>query len=154
MPSFSRQTGQTCSTCHTQSFGPNPTPFGRDFKLSGYTLGGGTGLGAKLPPVSAMIEETFTNTRHDQTQPATPTGFNKNNNFTFDQTSLFYAGRVYDKVGAFSQLTYNGYSDRLALDNTDIRFANQLDQGDNRITYGTSLNNSPTVQDLWNTTPT
>ncbi len=153
MPSFSRQTGQTCSTCHTQSFGPNLTPLGRDFKLSGYTMGGGSGVGAKMPPVSAMIEGSFTNTRQDQTQPETPTGYNKNNNFTFDQSSLFYAGRVYDKIGAFSQLTYNGYTDRLALDNTDIRFADQLDLWDNPITYGISLNNSPTVQDLWNTTP-
>jgi hypothetical protein len=50
MPSFSRQTGQACSSCHTQSFGPNLTPMGRDFKLGGYTMGGGTGTNAKLPP--------------------------------------------------------------------------------------------------------
>ena len=151
MPSFSRQTGQACSTCHTQSFGPNLTPFGRDFKLSGYTMGGGSDASAKLPPVSAMIEGSFTNTRHDQTD--VPAGYNKNNNFTFDQASLFYAGRVYDKIGAFSQLTFDGVSDRLALDNTDIRFADQLDLFDTPITYGISVNNNPTVQDLWNTTP-
>ncbi len=151
MPSFSRQTGQACSTCHTQSFGPNLTPFGRDFKLSGYTMGGGSDANAKLPPVSAMIEGSFTNTRHDQTD--VPAGYNKNNNFTFDQASLFYAGRVYDKIGAFSQLTFDGVSDRLALDNTDIRFADQLDLFDTPITYGISVNNNPTVQDLWNTTP-
>lgn len=152
-PSFSRQTGQACSTCHTQSFGPNLTPFGRYFKLSGYTMGGGSGSAAKLPPISAAIEGSFTNTRQDQIQPATPTGYNKNNNFTFDQASLYYAGRILDKVGAFSQLTYDGYNDRLALDHTDIRFADQMDLGDNQITYGISLNNNPTVQDLWNTTP-
>lgn len=152
MPSFARQTGQACSQCHTQSFGPNLTPFGRNFKLGGYTMGG-SGKYVKLPPISAMIEGSFTNTRKDQIQPATPTGYNKNNNFTFDQASLFYAGRILDKVGAFSQLTYDGYSDRLALDNTDIRFADQMDLGDNQITYGISLNNNPTVQDLWNTTP-
>lgn len=154
MPSFSRQTGQACSVCHTQSFGPNLTPFGRDFKLSGYTMGGGTGTAAKLPPVSGMIVGSFTNSKMDQPPPDTPTGYNKNNNFTFDQAALFYAGRVYDKIGAFSQFTYNGFSDRLALDNSDIRFADQLELGDMPITYGISVNNSPTVQDLWNTTPT
>ena len=66
---------------------------------------------------------------------------------------MFYAGRVYGKVGAFSQLTYNGYEDKLEMDNTDIRFADQLDLFDTPITYGVSLNNNPTVQDLWNTTP-
>ncbi|MDD5578341.1 MAG: cytochrome C [Methylobacter sp.] len=160
MPSFSRQTGQACSSCHTQSFGPNLTPFGRSFKLGGYTMGGGSGTNAKLPPISAMIMGTFTNTQKDQTvqsqsQPdgTLLPGYNKNNNFTFDQASLFYAGRIYGNLGAFSQLTYNGYSERLEMDNTDIRFADQLDIGDTPVTYGISLNNNPTVQDLWNTTP-
>ncbi len=160
MPSFARQTGQACSTCHTQSFGPNLTPFGREFKLSGYTMGGGSGNNAKLPPISAMIMGSFTNTKKDQavqsaSNPEAPilSGFNKNNNFTFDEASLFYAGRVYGKVGAFVQGTYNGYEDKLEMDNTDIRFADQLDLGDTPITYGVSLNNNPTVQDLWNTTP-
>ena len=160
MPSFSRQTGQACSACHTQSFGPNLTPFGRDFKLGGYTMGGGSGIAAKLPPLGAMVLGTFTNTQKDQTvqsqdQPdgALRSGYNKNNNFTFDEASLVYAGRVYGKVGAYSQLTYNGYEDRLVMEHTDIRFADQLDLGENQITYGISLNNNPTVQDLWNTTP-
>lgn len=153
LPSFSRQTGQACSTCHTQSFGPNLTPFGRDFKLGGYTLGGGSGVNAKLPALSAQVVGSFTNTQKDQTPGTLRPGFNKNNNFTFDEASLFYAGRIYGKVGAFSQLTYNGYDDKLELDNTDIRFADQLDLGDIPITYGISLNNNPTVQDLWNTTP-
>jgi hypothetical protein len=74
MPSFARQTGAPCSQCHTQSFGPNLTPFGRNFKLNGYTLVGGSGKNAKLPPISAMIEGSFTNTRKDQIQPATPYG--------------------------------------------------------------------------------
>ena len=78
-------------------------------------------------------------------------GFNKNNNFTFDEASLFYAGKIYDRVGAFSQLTYDGYADRLVMDKTDIRFADNMDIGDTQVTYGISLNNTPTVQDLWNT---
>jgi len=153
MPSFARQTGEACSACHTQAFGANLTPFGRDFKLGGYTMSGGTGVDAKVPAVSAMITGSFTNSKADQTPPDSPTGYNKNNNFTFDQAAVFYAGRIYDKVGAFSQLNYDGYAGRLALDNTDIRFADQLDLWDAPITYGLSFNNNPTVQDLWNTTP-
>jgi hypothetical protein len=157
-PSFSRQTGQNCGVCHTQAFGPNLTPFGRDFKMGGYTMGGGTGIAAKLPALSGMVTGSFTNTQKDQPSGTLASGYNQNNNFTFDQASLFYAGRVYNKVGAFSQLTYDGYADRLALDNTDIRFADQLDLDslidlDIPMTYGVSLNNNPTVQDLWNTTP-
>ncbi len=153
MPSFARQTGQNCSTCHTQSFGPNLTPFGRDFKLSGYTMGGGTGTAAKMPALSGMIMGSFTNTQKGQPEGTLLPGYNKNNNFTFDQASLFYAGRIYDKVGAFSQLTYDGYADGLVLENTDIRFADQVELFDAPVTYGISLNNNPTTQDLWNTTP-
>jgi hypothetical protein len=153
LPSFSRQTGAACSQCHTQSFGPNLTPFGREFKLGGYTMGGGTGTNAKLPAISAMIMGSFTNTQKGQNLADLEPGFDKNNNFTFDEASLFYAGRVYGKVGAFIQGTYNGYEDILEMDNTDIRFADQLDLFDMPITYGVSLNNNPGVQDLWNTTP-
>ncbi len=163
MPSFSRQTGQACNVCHTQSFGPNLTPFGRDFKLGGYTMGGGKGIAAKLPALSGMVMGSFTNTQKDQ-NPADinagyNAGYNKNNNFSFDQASLFYAGRIYGKVGAFSQLTYDGAVNGLLLENTDIRFADRLDLDDTPLpfdldlTYGISLNNNPTTQDLWNTTP-
>lgn len=39
LPSFARQTGQPCGACHTDF--PALTPFGRRFKLLGYTVGGG-----------------------------------------------------------------------------------------------------------------
>ena len=39
LPSFARQTGQPCGACHVDF--PGLTPFGRQFKLGGYTLGGG-----------------------------------------------------------------------------------------------------------------
>src|SRR5580692_4360023 len=39
LPSFARQTGQPCGTCHIDF--PALTPDGRRFKLLGYTTGGG-----------------------------------------------------------------------------------------------------------------
>ncbi|MEJ2687039.1 MAG: cytochrome C, partial [Gammaproteobacteria bacterium] len=38
VPSFARQTGLACMACHTVF--PELTPFGRTFKLNGYTLTG------------------------------------------------------------------------------------------------------------------
>ena len=123
------------------------------------------GTAAKLPAFGGMVQGSFTNTQKDQTvqsadQPdnALRPTYSKNNNVTFDQASVIYAGRIYGKVGAFSQLTYNGYEKKFEMDNTDIRFADQLDLDsliglDIPMTYGISLNNNPTVQDLWNTTP-
>ena len=48
VPSYASQTGQPCSACHIGSFGPALTPFGRAFKLGGYTLGGGEGLASEF----------------------------------------------------------------------------------------------------------
>src|ERR1022692_2415988 len=39
LPSYARQTGQPCGTCHTDFAGL--TPYGRRFKIDGYTDGGG-----------------------------------------------------------------------------------------------------------------
>ncbi len=139
MPSFARQTGASCSQCHTQSFGPNLTPFGRDFKLGGYTMS--NGKESKIPAVGGMVQGSFTNTQGDIQDPATGKGgYSTNNNFTFDQASLFYAGKIYGKVGAFSQLTFDGVAERLALDNTDIRFADNADIFNTAVTYGISAN--------------
>jgi hypothetical protein len=43
VPSFALQTGQPCSSCHIGAFGPQLTPFGRAFKIGGYTQSGGEG---------------------------------------------------------------------------------------------------------------
>ena len=38
-------------------------------------------------------------------------------------------------------------------DNTDIRFADSATPGGKPVTFGITVNNNPSVQDLWNTTP-
>lgn len=161
VPSFSRQTGMACTSCHTQAFGPGLNPMGRDFKLKGYTMSNaGKDINSKLPPISGMVVGSFTNTnkndpdlRNATDERGRPLHLSGNNNGTFDQASLFYAGKVWSKIGAFMQLTFDGVNNQLMMDNADIRAADQIDIGDYEVTYGVSLNNSPTVQDLWNTTP-
>src|SRR5215813_2170110 len=83
LPLYARQTGQTCATCHTAFL--ELTPFGRRFKLGGYTLGGGDWKG---PPFAVMLQPTFTNTKAAQPGGAAP-GFDFNNNFLLQQASLF-----------------------------------------------------------------
>ena len=39
LPSFARQTGQRCAACHVGGNWPQLTPWGRWFKLAGYTAG-------------------------------------------------------------------------------------------------------------------
>jgi hypothetical protein len=53
LPSFARQTGQPCGTCHTDY--PGLTPYGRRFKLYGYTIGGGKYRTPMLSPPKADV---------------------------------------------------------------------------------------------------
>ena len=150
VPDFAQQTGQPCSTCHIGSFGPQLTPFGRAFKLGGYTQQGGDGPAARIP-LSAFALTSFTNTNGSQPSPAA-NNFGRNNNVALDQVSVFLAGRVNDYIGGFIQGTYSGTDKAFLLDNTDIRITAPLTVGDTELRIGTSLNNGPTVQDPYNTT--
>jgi hypothetical protein len=147
LPLYARQTGQPCATCHTAFL--ELTPFGRRFKLGGYTLGGGEWQG---PPFAVMLQPTFTNTQGAQPGGAAP-GFGVNNNFVMQQMSLFTGGRFTDNVGAFIQGTLDGVAHNFTWDNTDIRFAKSINLDGHTLLWGVSANNNPTVQDVWNTTP-
>src|SRR5499427_8702535 len=61
LPLYARQTGQPCATCHTAFL--ELTPFGRRFKLGGYTLGGGDWQGppfAREPMMASSTTSTGT----------------------------------------------------------------------------------------------
>lgn len=147
VPSFARQTGQPCEACH-MAF-PQLTPFGRRFKLDGYTLSTSDKFSL---PVAAMAIGSFTHTKKDQSAPPED-GFKTNDNFALDEASLFYAGKVYGDLGAFVQVTYDGLGKSWELDNTDVRYAKNTQYLDKDLILGVDVNNNPTVQDVWNTTP-
>ena len=54
LPSFARQTGQPCGTCHTDF--PGLTPYGRRFKLLGYAAGGGPFRTTPFQPFSYRFQ--------------------------------------------------------------------------------------------------
>lgn len=149
MPSFSRQTGDACSSCHVGAYGPQLTPHGIAFKLGGYT----DNNGSKSIPLSVFFNGTFTNTRKDQ-NPA-PTNNKSNNNVTFQEFSALFAGKVSDHIGAFAQVTYSNIDHTASLDHVDIRYAKEvkLFSSSDLATIGLSLNNSPTAQDPFGSLP-
>jgi hypothetical protein len=169
VPSFARQTGMACAACHTVF--PELTPFGREFKLNGYVLdnirqitdidvsNNQTLALNSIPPLSAMLQISYTHTGKALPDSALPGDLAKDGEVLFpDQLSLFYAGKIADELGSFVQLTYDGAADHFAIDNTDIRYAHHLafggsDGNDHHLILGLTLNNNPTVQDVWNTTP-
>jgi hypothetical protein len=157
VPSFARQTGLACSSCHTNP--PELTPLGRTFKLNGYSMRGinvitaqptkeaaGLSLLSYLP-LSAWIEVSNTGLRRPQ--PGT-----QNWSYSLPQdASLFLAGAYASHLGGFVQATYNAQDDHFTWDNTDIRYARNTLIKNKTLVYGIDLNNNPTVEDLWNSTP-
>ena len=149
LPSFARQTGKPCSQCHTMSYGPALTSYGRQFKLNGYVWGDAKQI---IPPLALMVQGGFTNTSKAQVDPPAD-HFALNNNLSIDQVSLFYGGRITEHSGAFIQTTYSGEDRVYHWDNLDVRYARSATLGDKNIVFGVTVNNNPTVQDLWNSTP-
>jgi hypothetical protein len=153
IPSFARQTGMECSDCHTVF--PELTPLGRDFKLGGYVQSESNKPYVFPPPLAAVAQFSYTGAR-GLTNGVAP--FDSDNRAT-DKTnlpqalSIFYGGKIYGRLGAFIQATYDGVGNSVALDNTDIRFASKTAIGGKDLTFGLTVNNNPTVQDVWNSTP-
>ncbi len=163
VPSFARQTGMACEACHTVF--PELTHFGRMFKLNAYTtdnLKPVRGISATkqelldlsgLPPISLMVQVSQTNVAKAIADGAG--NFSQSGTVAFpQQISLFYAGKIAPRLGAFIQLTYGNDSGTIGIDNVDLRWAdNRVLSGDKSLVYGITANNNPTVQDLWNSTP-
>ena len=148
IPSFARQTGQPCAACHTAF--PELTPFGRRFKLSGYTMQGGD---AKLPPVALMLMPSFTHSEAPYDAGAQPAGTRTNDNVVTQQITGLYGGQIYGDIGAFGQLSANPISGQVWFDATDVRYAHGFQLFGQDAIFGITANNTPGVQDVWNTTP-
>lgn len=150
IPAFSQQTGMSCEACHVGAFGPQLTPFGRQFKLMGYTMKTpGTGFS---PKISFQVLESFLRTQKDQPRPAAP-GFNTNDNWELQTIGIYLAGPITDHLGLLAQASYAQNGHTLGWDSTDIRYARTTDIGSHSAIWGISLNNAPTLSDIYNSTP-
>jgi hypothetical protein len=149
VPAFAVQTGQACIACHVGGFGPQLTPLGREFKLEGYTMRSGTDF---TLPISAIAVASYLQTAKDVAFAPAP-HFGTNDNVALDKLSLFLAGGYGDHFGGLSQFTYFGVGDALAWDVLDLRAVDHTTIDGNDVLFGLSLNNSPGVEDAWNTLP-
>jgi hypothetical protein len=156
VPSFARQIGLTCNSCHT--IYPELTPYGRHFKIMGYAMSKSDKPYEFPPPVTAVAKVSFTRT--DRAQPkgsvedtwANVLNTTQNNFFYIPQVlGLYYAGKIYYKFGALIQGNYDGVGNDFALDITDIRFGNMI--FGNKLMFGATIDNLPTLGDPWNSTP-
>ena len=155
VPSYTRQTGLTCNVCHYTP--PELTPFGRIFKLSGYTLiqsaknntvGSGHDLRLlKVLPLSVAF--TVSDTELQAKQPQT-----QNGTAAFPQDlSLYLAGELAPHLGSFFEVAYTHANDHFGMGMADLRYANSTKLFGKDFRYGATINNQPTIEDVWNSTP-
>jgi hypothetical protein len=151
LPTFARQTGQNCVACHAGGQFPELTPYGRLFKMTGYTIG------VRTQPFAVMGVVTSSSIAKPSADPVDNA---KSTEPIFATGSVFIAGKITDNIGAFSQFTYDpyavlnddgSYSGQSGADNIDIRFADHIVSDKNDWIYGVSLNNHPSLTDPWNT---
>ena len=152
LPSFARQTGQPCATCHTAF--PQLTPYGRRFKLMGYTTTGGQYTFPPYPPLAFMLQSGFTHTnanlraagrrlqRAEQLDGPRAAG----------QRVLGRQDHRPSRRLCPDHPSYDGGGVAFGWDNTDIRYADTASIAGHDVIWGLDFNNNPTVQDPWNTT--
>ena len=164
IPVFARQTQQNCVACHVGGQYPELTPYGRYFKLTGFTQGvkQSTDDGWAIPiamSVQAGVNRMSNNVADGN--PAAAAGSDidpRNGQIAPDQVSIYTGGRIADNVGLFAQYTFAfDQGDRrrgtFGADNFDLRYADHW-VGDKRdLIYGLSLNNNPGVTDVFNSSP-
>jgi len=156
IPSYTRQTGLACSACHYNF--PQLTPFGRLFKLNGYTMVGSPTLVSAHDqskdmqilnsfPLSAMMVASY-----NKVSKATPSAEASATQFP-QKLSLFLSGELTPKLGSYVELTYDPSAGTIGIDMTELRYADHTMVGGKDLLYGITLNNNPTMEDVWNTTP-
>ena len=154
IPAFNRQTQQNCVACHAGGQFPELTPYGRLFKMTGYTIG------QRAVPISAMAVTSLSKVANTSKSDDPSGDFQKNNRVILATASLLLGGKVTDNIGAFGQITYDPYATQDAngnfhghsnADNIDIRYADRFISDKNDLIVGISANNNPSVSDPWNT---
>ncbi len=160
IPSFARQTGLSCTVCHTVF--PELTSFGRQFKLNGYTMTNiKTIVQKQISSDDKKSREILKLLRISSLSLAFKTGVThlsknlpevQNNNFEFPQSlSLYYGGAITPHMGSFMQLSMEADEGTIGIDMLDVRYANTTQIGKTSLLYGLTLNNGPMMEDVWNT---
>lgn len=183
LPSFARQTGQPCGTCHTDY--PGLTPYGRLFKLNGYTAGGGPfrttpfssdagrAARAELDKLRGYVEETeapqpdttniwvppismmavFGYTHTQEPQDPDAVAPYKPNDNWTIPQVSLFWGGALTEHTGAFSQWTYDGRENWGWDNQDFRYSNTAMLGSMDVIYGFSSDNNPTMGDPWNTVP-
>jgi hypothetical protein len=89
-----------------------------------------------------------------KTKNTDPENFPHNDEVIPQAVGLYYGGKITKKSGALIQASYDGIEDKVVVEMFDARYADSLSFADNQeLVYGLTLNNNPTLSDIYNSTP-
>lgn len=155
LPLFARQTGQNCLACHAGGQFPELTPYGRKFKLTGYTMGERATVPLAVMGVASSAKVASTAGSSD-----IEADFPHNGRFEFTTASVLCCGKITDNIGTFIQWTWDRFDhlndqgswvSKSHADQIDLRYADRFIDKNQDLIVGLSLNNNPGVADVWNT---
>lgn len=153
VPSMARQTGYECSKCHTTI--PELTRFGRQFKLGGYAMSSekwDASAFLEKVPVAGLLQISRTQTAKTETQGAMPENFDRDRDTIVQAAGVYYGGKITDNSGALIQYNYNGFEKKWGMEMFDLRYARTTEWKEKEVDWGLTLNNSPTLSDIYNST--
>lgn len=152
VPSFTRQTGRQCSACHTVF--PELTPYGREFKLGGFVDGDKLKSDNSLLRLPLSVSGVLSTTATSKTSDVTPDNFPHDRETIVQEASVYYGGRIAGNLGALVQYKYSAADFRWATEMAEFRYAGETTLGgDRQLLYGVTLNNNPTIADVYNASP-
>lgn len=153
VPSMARQTGYECAKCHTVF--PELTPYGRQFKLGAFaesSLKWDQKPLLERIPVSAALVASLTKTSDTSAGGTERAEFPKDGKLVAQTAAFYYGGKITDNSGALIQYNYEGIEKQWGLEMFDARYAGGLTLAGKELTWGVTLNNNPTVSDIYNST--
>jgi hypothetical protein len=145
VPSFARQTGVPCASCHVTGFS-ELTSFGRQFKLRGYSIGE-----SKLPLAAGAVISRTSSRNADAN--GGDMSFDKDRQVALQRLSVYLAGRVAEGAGGFVNWNYDAAEKRGTMEMVDLRATHGVSLAGKELLLGATLNNNPTVSDVYNSTP-
>ncbi|HWO99709.1 MAG TPA: hypothetical protein VNL74_03690 [Methylococcus sp.] len=153
VPSMGRQTGLTCASCHTVY--PELTPFGRQYKLRGFSMTAPQREKSILTrlPISGLLQSSITSTADTGTVGARSSDFPRNDDLILQAAGVYYGGKILGNSGALAQFSYDGIDARWLMEMFDARYASSLTPAGRELVYGLTLSNTPTLTDIYNSTP-
>lgn len=147
VPAFASQTGQKCASCHITGFA-ELTSFGRQFKLRGYALGE-----AQMPISGGGVISRTSTSNIGAAAGGDDMAFGDDRAVIIQRLSLYLAGRIAPGTGAFVNYNYDAPEKAGMMEMLDVRTTKSTTMAGKELLLGLTLNNNPTVSDIYNSTP-